>query len=248
MTDTGSAYFEASNAGTVIFCAGRHSGHLATLVWVDCEGREEPLGTPPMPYIYPRLSPDGRRVGLDVGGPNRDIYVWDIARRVLERLTTDPAEDAIVRWSPDGSKIAYANSRYGIPNVFWQAADGSGAPERLLESPVLQHPNSFTPDGALVVSELVPGRGRGLAVMTLARPDARGRCSRTRSTPRCRRTAAGWRTGRRSPGSSRSTSRRSRTRAAAGRSLRAAAGSPPGRAMAGSSSTAISPAPSSPSR
>jgi serine/threonine-protein kinase len=170
MTETGSAYFEASNAGTVIFLRGAYSGNPATVVWVDRDGREEALGTPPMPYIYPRLSPDGRRVGLDVGGPNRDLYVWDLARRVLERLTTDPAEDALVRWSPDGSKIAYANSRFGIPNVFWLPADGSGAPERLLESPLLHHPMSFTRDGALVIAELVPGRGRGLAVMDLRPP------------------------------------------------------------------------------
>ena len=170
MTEAGSAYFEASHDGTVIFMRGAQSGTLGTVVWVDRDGREEPLGTPPRAYIYPRLSPDGRRVALDVGGPNRDIYVWDIARRVLERLTTDPAEDAVVRWSPDGSKIAYANSRYGIPNVFWQAADGSGAPERLRESQRLNQPLAFTRDGNLVVAEMVPGRGRGLIVMTLRPP------------------------------------------------------------------------------
>jgi serine/threonine-protein kinase len=109
-------------------------------------------------------------VGLDVGGPNRDIYIWDLARRVLERLTTDPAEDALVRWSPDGSKIAYANSRSGIPNVFWQASDGSGAPERLRESSRLNQPSSFTRDGGLVVAEVVPGQGRGLIVMSLRPP------------------------------------------------------------------------------
>ena len=170
LSETGSAYFEASQTGTLIFLRGVYTGNLATVVWVDREGREEPLGTPIMPYIYPRLSPDGRRVGLDVGGPNRDVYIWDLARRVLERLTTDPAEDALVRWSPDGSKIAYANSRYGIPNVFWQSADGSGTPERLLESPFLQQPSSFTRDGGLVIHQLVPGRGRGLAVMNLDPP------------------------------------------------------------------------------
>jgi Tol biopolymer transport system component len=170
LTDAGSAFFEASRTGTIVFMRGAYNGNLSTLVWVDRDGREEPLGTPTRPYFYPRLSPDGRRVALDVGGPNRDIYVWDIARRVLERLTTDPAEDAVVRWSPDGSKIAYANSRYGIPNVFWQPADGSGAPERLRESQMLNQPVAFTRDGNMVVAEVVPGRGRGLIVMTLRPP------------------------------------------------------------------------------
>jgi eukaryotic-like serine/threonine-protein kinase len=172
MTDAGSAYFEASRNGTVIFARGAESGTNGTVVWVDRDGHEEPLGTPPMNYIYPRLSPDGRRIGLDIGGPNRDIYVWDIARRVLERLTTDPAEDAMVRWSPDGKRIAYANSRYGIPNVFWQSADGSGTAERFRESAILNHPNAFTRDGRLVLSELVPGRGRGLILAAPQPPHA----------------------------------------------------------------------------
>jgi Tol biopolymer transport system component len=170
MTDQGSAYFGASHTGTIIFVRGAPVGAISTLVWVDREGREEPLGAPAMPYNYPRLSPDGRKVGLDVSGPNRDIYVWDIARRVLERLTTDPAEDAMMRWSPDGSRIAYANSRDGIPNIYWRPADGSGAEERIRKSPLLNQPNSFTRDGRLVLSEQAPGRGRGLMVMTLRPP------------------------------------------------------------------------------
>jgi hypothetical protein len=170
ITEAGSAFFEASHDGTIVFLRGAFLASAATIVWVDREGHEEPLGTPTMPYIYARLSPDGRRVGLDVGGANRDIYVWDIARRVLERITTDPAEDAMVRWSPDGSKIVYANSRHGVPNIFWQPADGSGMPERVLESPVLRHPMAFTQDGSMVVAEVVPGRGRGLKVASLRPP------------------------------------------------------------------------------
>jgi serine/threonine-protein kinase len=170
LSDSGSAYFEVANDGTLIYMRGVATGAVGTLVWVDREGREEPLGAPAMPYIYPRLSPNGRRLALDVGGPNRDVYVWDIERRVLERFTTDPAEDAVVRWTPDGSKIAFANSRHGVPNVFWQAADGSGAPERVFASPSLHQPLSFAPDGTLVVADMVPGGGRGLTVMTLAMP------------------------------------------------------------------------------
>jgi serine/threonine-protein kinase len=156
-----------------VFLRGSEMANLATLVWVDRNGHEEALGTPIREYVYPRLSPDGRKVGLDISGPNRDIYVWDIARRVLQRLTTDPAEDAMVRWSPDGTRIAYSNSRYGIPNVFWQRADGTGGPERLLESAALNQPGFFTRDGNMVVTELAPGRGRGLILAGLRPPHTR---------------------------------------------------------------------------
>jgi len=175
MTDAGSAFFGASREGTVVFLRGSEMANQATLVWVDRSGREEPIGAPVREYLYPRISPDGRRIGLDIGGANRDLYIWDIARRVLERFTTDPAEDAMVRWSPDGTRIAYANSRHGIPNIFWQRADGTGTPERVFESAVLNQPGPFTRDGGMVVSELVPGRGRGLLVATIGPPHTRRR-------------------------------------------------------------------------
>jgi hypothetical protein len=51
---------------------------LSTLVWVDRKGREEPLDAEPNRYVYPRLSPDGTRVALDVRDENQDIWVWDV--------------------------------------------------------------------------------------------------------------------------------------------------------------------------
>lgn len=50
---------------------------LLAMVWVDRKGREEPLGAPPGPYIFPRLSPDGKRVAV---GNTVDIFVWDLVR------------------------------------------------------------------------------------------------------------------------------------------------------------------------
>ena len=73
-------------------CAGRGAGGCArTLVWVDRQGREEPLKAPPRAYLYPRLSPDGTRVALDVRDQEQDIWIWDLARETLTRFTFDPA-------------------------------------------------------------------------------------------------------------------------------------------------------------
>jgi serine/threonine-protein kinase len=169
LSEAAASFAVAADDGTLTYIGGR-TRSLSTLVWVDREGREEPLGTPAMQYVYPRLSPDERRVALDVGGPNRDIYIWDLSKRVLERFTTDPAEEAIVRWTPDGTRLAFASSRTGVPNIFWQPADGSGPAERVFESPGLQHPTAFTRDGRVVVTEIAPGGGRGLGVLSLTPP------------------------------------------------------------------------------
>ena len=58
--------------------------------------------------------------------------------------------------------------RGGPPNVFWQAADGTGAVERLTETSNEQAPYAVTPDGKrLVLREDGPKTGGDLMVMAL---------------------------------------------------------------------------------
>jgi Tol biopolymer transport system component len=59
-----------------------------------------------------------------------------------------------VIWSPDGRRIAFeAADRNGSTNIYWQAADGTGTPERLMDRPTPSFPSSFTPDGRLLFIE-----------------------------------------------------------------------------------------------
>jgi serine/threonine-protein kinase len=163
----GDAEFAVSDEGTLIYTSDIAPAP-STLVWVDRQGREEPLGAPPMNYLYPRISPDGRRVALDVVElADRDIWIWDLQRRVLERFTVDPAGNPLMAWSPDGSRLAFGSDRFGPTTTYWQAADGSGSPERLVEGPRIQMPVSFTPDNRLLFSEEVPGEGRNIMALRL---------------------------------------------------------------------------------
>jgi eukaryotic-like serine/threonine-protein kinase len=144
----GSSAFAVSDEGTLVHVSGG-APRGRELVWVDRRGREESLGAPLRPYVYLRLSPDGKRVALDVRDADRDIWIWDISRKVLERFTDNPAEDLLPVWSPDGRYLAFGSSRTGVSNVFRQASDRRGEPERLWESDRLQQPMSFAPDGRL---------------------------------------------------------------------------------------------------
>ena len=55
-----------------------------------------------------------------------DINLFDLARRSESRLTSDPALDAIPRWSPDGTQIVFASARDNLPpNLFRKAATES---------------------------------------------------------------------------------------------------------------------------
>jgi Tol biopolymer transport system component len=161
------AEFDISVEGTLAYAPGSQS-EAHTLVWVDRQGREQPLGAPPQPYIYPRVSPDGTRIALDVlTSPDRDIWIWDLRRKALDRFTVDTAGNPLVAWSPDGRHLVFGSDRFGYTNLFMQAADGSGRSERLVASERIQMPLSFTPDGRLLFSEEVPGQGRNIHALAL---------------------------------------------------------------------------------
>ena len=68
----------------------RWQGTPRTLVWVDRQGRETPIAAPPRAYFLPALSPDGTRVALFANDQEHDIWLWDLGRTTLTRLTFDP--------------------------------------------------------------------------------------------------------------------------------------------------------------
>jgi Tol biopolymer transport system component len=168
--DITSANMGLSNDGTLVYVNGIGGTQAApnTLVWVDRQGREEPLKAPSRPYVYPRLSPDGTRVALDIATPDRDIWMLDLARETLTRVTFDPGVDSHPVWTPDGQRVVFRSSRAGPDNLFWQAADGTGAGERLTESLNNQRPTAFSPDGTrLIFREETPTAGEDLIVLAL---------------------------------------------------------------------------------
>ena len=154
-TPQGQANFALSRQGTLVYVPGGAAAPSAqprSLVWVNRQGREEPIKAPPRPYAVARLSPDGTRVALDIRDQTNDIWTWDLGRQTLTPLNLDPAADQSPVWTPDGRRIIWASTRGGgTPNLYWQAADGTGAAVRLTTSSGAQFPTSMSPDGTQVV-------------------------------------------------------------------------------------------------
>jgi eukaryotic-like serine/threonine-protein kinase len=152
---TAAANYGLSRRGDLVFVLGDVFASAAptrTLVWVNRKGQETAIAAPPRGYALGRLSPDGTRIALDVRDQTNDIWIWDINRQTLTSLNRDPSADVSPVWTSDGKRIIWASTRGGgNPNLFWQAADGTGAAERLTTHQLNQFPTSTTPDGSTVL-------------------------------------------------------------------------------------------------
>jgi len=164
----GSAGFGMSQNGSLVYVTGPPARDVErTLVWVDREGSEEVLTAEPRAYTYPRISPDGTRLALDVRDQEQDVWIWDFSRETLTRLTFDPAPDYYPVWTPDGARVAFGSGRGGQFNLFWKAADGTGTVEQLTESATVLLPQTFSRDGTQLVFRENSPRAVNLGVRSM---------------------------------------------------------------------------------
>jgi Tol biopolymer transport system component/tRNA A-37 threonylcarbamoyl transferase component Bud32 len=147
---TGGAQFAVSDTGTLMYVpGGTVSSNEAPISWLDRSGNVTPLRTMVADWSNPAFSPDGRKLAFDITGTgNSDVWIYEWDRDANRRLTTHSGEDLKPVWTPDGSRIVYGRRDPQAPlNMYWQRADGTGEPERLVESPLAQEPSSFHPSG-----------------------------------------------------------------------------------------------------
>ena len=152
---TGAIDVAVSNRGVATYITGDQS--TVDVVSFDRRGGQERLNLPPRAYVSLRVSPDGQRIAIDLRDQENDIWVWDISRRTLQRVTDGAFVDRAPVWTPDGRRIAFASTHQGVTNIYWKAADGTGDAERLTTSTKDQTPLTFTPDGkSLIFREVDP--------------------------------------------------------------------------------------------
>ena len=131
---TGAVQFSFASDGSLVYLPGAAGrGSERTLVWVDRQGNETPLDLQEeRNYSDPRLSPDGTRLAVTVLEGNVDVWVSELARGTLRRLTTDPASDQVPLWTQDGERVVFASQREGSWGLFSMAWDGTGDVERMM--------------------------------------------------------------------------------------------------------------------
>jgi len=164
--------FAVSGAGLVAYRTGGFAARQLT--WFDRTGKAvgvagEPDANNPG---FPELAPDDRRVAMRrTAQGNDDVWLLDLVRGGMTRLTFNGDSDSNPVWSPDGMRIAFGAMRAGVYDLYLKPSNGSGAEERLVASPGNKAPQDWSKDGRwLVYYELNPVTGRDLWALDMTSP------------------------------------------------------------------------------
>jgi Tol biopolymer transport system component len=90
------------------------------LVWVGRDGHEVGLPGPPKRYAAPTLSPRGDRLAVEIEDAGLDIWMLEIGRGTLSKLTSDGAS-RYPMWTPDGQHVGMVQRRDNA--LFWKTPD-----------------------------------------------------------------------------------------------------------------------------
>ena len=167
-TTSGVAQYDISGTGSLVYIPGDAQATQNRLVWVSRNGAQQPIAAPARPYVFPRLSPDGRRLAVTLQGQEVQLWLYDLSRETLTRFAFEGKMNSNPVWTPDGKRIAFNSNKEGPVNLFWQLADGSGGLERLTTSEYLHFPMSWSPNGqVLAFVEVTPTTGYDLWTLGL---------------------------------------------------------------------------------
>lgn len=106
------AQYGISRDGSLLVAMGAGAAERE-LVWVERDGSEQVLPVPPRGYTYPRVSPDGRHIALNLrDADGGGIDLWDVARGDSTPVTGGAGLKLYPVWAPDGKSLIYGA---GVP-------------------------------------------------------------------------------------------------------------------------------------
>jgi len=149
----GEARFDFSSTGTLIYAQGELTAAARNLAWVDRSGRVVKITDMVRPYGGVAMSPDGKRLAMTLESSTYDLWIYDMERDSLTKLTFG-ADDSRAVWSPSGESIAYESTKSGTPQIYRKHMTGTGEEELLTTGPAPKESSSWTPDSKEVVVEI----------------------------------------------------------------------------------------------
>jgi serine/threonine-protein kinase len=157
---------EVSRDGTLVFLPASELYPDQQLVWVDRDGREEPVIRETRRYQDADISPDGTKIVVTIRGDSQDLWIVDLERDSLSRLTRGSATEFNGRWTPDGERILF-NLDTPPFDQYLIRADGGSEPEPFLRSQLDDTISDITADGKVAFWQNAGETHRDLWVTSL---------------------------------------------------------------------------------
>jgi Tol biopolymer transport system component len=140
----------ASAGGVLAYRSG--TAYDSRLEWLDRQGRS--LGALSVSGVTDaRISPDGRLLAASAIEHKTNIaHLWitDVQRGTSQRFPGTLNTSTPI-WSPDGRRLAFSDDRAGSFDIFIASARGGGAHSPVAQTPDWEYPESFSPDGRLLL-------------------------------------------------------------------------------------------------
>src|SRR5262249_1868481 len=165
--------FSVSQTGVVAYQAGPVV-KTSRLRWLDRTGANLGAFGEAADYEGLRLSPDGSRCAIEVRDPRTgtiDIWIGELGRGIVTRLTSaDGINDSPV-WSPDGERIVFSSNRTGQWDLYEVPSRG-GTESVLFASDVGKASTDWSSDGRRIAFHISgPSSGYAWEVWALSLPD-----------------------------------------------------------------------------
>ena len=157
----GLAAFSVSENGILVYRSGGYE--IGQLLWFDRSGNKVGQLGPTELYLTLCMSPDEKRIAIDrVDGQTgtTDIWLFDLARGIPSRFTTNPAPDWYPLWSPDGNRIVFTSNREGSPGLYQKNANGVGSEDVILRTDENKVADDWSPDGKFIICERLDSKTR----------------------------------------------------------------------------------------
>jgi dipeptidyl aminopeptidase/acylaminoacyl peptidase len=120
----------------------------ASLAYLDRRGKLQTLPAEAWNYVYPRFSPDDKRIAVQINGDGAsNIWIYDIENNLLSQLTFDGG--AVPLWSPDGKEVTFLKE-----NALWTVPVDRSRPATLLPGTAAAGnvgPGSWSTDGKVLL-------------------------------------------------------------------------------------------------
>ena len=131
------AQYSISDSGTVAYLEGRDES-LGVPAWIDSEGNIEMSSMPEQFYGVSDISPNGKKIAIQIAAEKDDIWVYDTETWEGNKLTTE-GSNGWPLWSLDGESVVFVSrsleeeswglyskkiNEIGSPQMIWEPSKG----------------------------------------------------------------------------------------------------------------------------